>query len=58
MCLTAHENMNLIAVGFKEGTVIVIRGNITRDRLSRIKVVHQETEKGVYVTGECLVGVV
>ena len=52
MCLTAHENMNLIAVGFKEGTVIVIRGNITRDRLSRIKVVHQETEKGVYVTGE------
>ena len=52
MCLTAHENMNLIAVGFKDGTVILVRGNITRDRLSRIKVVHQESEVGAYVTGE------
>lgn len=51
MCVTAHENMTLIAVGFKDGTVILIRGNITRDRLSRIKVVHQETEAGAYVTG-------
>lgn len=54
MCLTAHENMNLIAVGFKDGTVILIKGNITRDRLSRMKAVHQETEAGVYITGEQL----
>ncbi len=50
--MTAHENMNLIAVGFKDGTVLLIRGNITRDRLSRIKAVHQENEPGVYITGE------
>lgn len=54
MCLSAHENMNLIAVGFKDGTVLLIKGNITRDRLSRIKVVHEETEPGVYITGESL----
>jgi len=54
MCLTAHENMNLIAVGFKDGTVILIKGNITRDRLSRMKAVHKETEaqQGTYVTGK------
>ncbi|XP_064382449.1 vacuolar protein sorting-associated protein 11 homolog [Halichondria panicea] len=51
LCVTAHENMNLIAVGFKDGTVLLIRGNITRDRLSRIKPVHHESEPGIYITG-------
>ena len=49
MC--AHENMNMIAVGFQNGTVIVIRGNITRDRTSRVRIVHEEKGDRVYVTG-------
>ena len=53
MAVCAHENMNMIAVGFQNGTVIVIRGNITRDRMSRVKIVHEENLKGdrVYITG-------
>ena len=45
--------MNMIAVGFKDGKVLLIRGNIARDRQSRLKVVHQEPKEitGVYVTG-------
>ena len=52
MAITAHENMSMIAVGFKDGTVLLIRGNIARDRQSRLKVVHTEKEPGVYVTGQ------
>ena len=54
MAVSAHENMTMIAVGFKDGTAIVIRGNITRDRMSRHRIVHEEREPrpGVYVTGE------
>ena len=51
MAVTAHENMNMIAVGYKDGSVVLIRGNITRDRMSRQKIVHQEETAGVYVTG-------
>ena len=50
--VSAHENMNLIAVGFKDGTVVTIRGNITRDRQSRVRVIHSEDGPGVYVTGQ------
>ena len=58
MAVSAHENMSMIAVGFKDGTVIIIRGNITRDRSSRHRVVHTEDTPGVYVTGECVEGCV
>ena len=51
MSVCAHENMNMIAVGFQNGTVIVIRGNITRDRMSRVRIVHEEKGERVYVTG-------
>jgi hypothetical protein len=51
MAICAHENMNIIAVGFKDGNVIILRGNITRDRQSRQRIVHEEQEPGVYVTG-------
>ena len=50
VAISAHENMNLIAVGFKDGTVVLIRGNITRDRQFRSKVVHEETP-GSSITG-------
>ena len=52
MAITAHENMNLIAVGHKDGTVQLMKGNITRDRASRQVVIHKDTEAGVYVTGK------
>ena len=51
MVVCAHENMTLMAVGFKDGTVSTIRGNLTRDRLSAVKVVHSENTPGVYITG-------
>lgn len=51
MAICAHENMNLIAVGYKDGTVVVLRGNITRDRQSRQRIVHNEDKPGIYVTG-------
>ena len=51
MAICAHENMNLIAVGYKDGTVVILRGNITRDRQSRQRIVHKEDEPGIYVTG-------
>lgn len=56
MVVCAHENMMLMAVGFKDGTVVTIRGNLTRDRLSTMKVVHSEDSPGVYVTGTCRSG--
>ena len=46
----------MIAVGFKDGTVMLIRGNIARDRQSRIRIVHEEKEPGVYVSGELGLG--
>ncbi len=58
MCICAHENSNLIAVGFKNGTVVVLKGEITRDKQSRQKIVHEAPTKNkdkemetVYVTG-------
>ena len=43
-----------MAVGFKDGTVVTVKGNLTRDRLSTMKVVHSESTPGVYVTGELI----
>lgn len=52
MAITAHENMNLIALGYKDGTVQLMKGNITRDRASRQSTIHKEDEPGVYITGQ------
>ena len=54
MVVCSHESMTLLAVGFKDGTVVTVKGNLTRDRLSSMKVVHSETTLGVYVTGQLL----
>ncbi|CAI8032330.1 Vacuolar protein sorting-associated protein 11 homolog [Geodia barretti] len=51
MVVCAHESMTLMAVGFKDGTVVTVRGNLMRDRLSTMKVVHSESTPGVYATG-------
>lgn len=31
-CFTVHENFNFMAVGFENGTVILYKGDVTRDR--------------------------
>ncbi len=44
----------MIAIGFKNGTVIILKGEITRDKQSRQKFVHKESNEStepVYVTG-------
>ena len=51
MAVCAHENLNLIALGFKDGTAIILKGNITRDRQSRQRIIHKEEEQGIYITG-------
>ena len=46
-----HENMTMIAVGFADGSVSLIKGNILHDRSIRHLVVHTDT---VPVTSKCL----
>ncbi|KAK3910483.1 Vacuolar protein sorting-associated protein 11-like protein [Frankliniella fusca] len=36
--LCVHENLNLMAVGFTDGSILLYRGDIARDRLSKPKV--------------------
>ncbi|XP_015915607.2 vacuolar protein sorting-associated protein 11 homolog [Parasteatoda tepidariorum] len=36
--ITVHENMNLLASGFSDGSVLLARGDITRERQSKQKV--------------------
>ncbi|XP_047107852.1 vacuolar protein sorting-associated protein 11 homolog isoform X3 [Schistocerca piceifrons] len=36
--LCVHENLNLMAVGFNDGSVILYRGDITRERTNKTKV--------------------
>ena len=50
--ICAHENTNIMAVGFKDGSVLLLKGNITRDRISKNRVIHRELEPGVHITGE------
>ncbi|XP_034252535.1 vacuolar protein sorting-associated protein 11 homolog [Thrips palmi] len=35
--LSVHENLNLMAVGFTDGSILLYRGDIARDRLSKQK---------------------
>ncbi|XP_058050899.1 vacuolar protein sorting-associated protein 11 homolog [Ahaetulla prasina] len=47
-CLTVHENLNFMAIGFVDGSVVLIKGDITRDRHSKTQVLQ---EGGHPVTG-------
>ncbi|XP_076437584.1 vacuolar protein sorting-associated protein 11 homolog [Babylonia areolata] len=47
-CFTVHENLNFMAVGFENGAVLLFKGDVTRDRHSKPRVVH---EAGQPVTG-------
>ncbi|KAG8434609.1 hypothetical protein GDO86_012832 [Hymenochirus boettgeri] len=46
-CITVHENLNFMAIGFTDGSVILTKGDITRDRHSKTQIL-----QGIYpVTG-------
>ena len=31
-CFTVHENLNLMAVGFENGSIVLFRGDVTKER--------------------------
>ncbi|KAJ3178282.1 Vacuolar protein sorting-associated protein 11 [Irineochytrium annulatum] len=42
--LAVLENMSQVAVGLENGVVLLIRGDISRDRFTKTKVVHESSE--------------
>jgi vacuolar protein sorting-associated protein 11 len=42
--LAVLENMSQIAVGLENGVVLLIRGDISRDRFTKTRVVHEGSE--------------
>nr|XP_014429431.1 vacuolar protein sorting-associated protein 11 homolog isoform X2 [Pelodiscus sinensis] len=40
-CLTVHENLNFMAIGFADGSVVLTKGDITRDRHSKTQILHE-----------------
>ncbi|XP_077448668.1 vacuolar protein sorting-associated protein 11 homolog isoform X1 [Stigmatopora argus] len=47
-CLSVHENLNFMAIGFTDGSVVLTKGDITRDRHSKTLTLHEGT---IPVTG-------
>ncbi|XP_061659657.1 vacuolar protein sorting-associated protein 11 homolog isoform X1 [Syngnathoides biaculeatus] len=47
-CLSVHENLNFMAIGFTDGSVVLTKGDITRDRHSKTLILHEGT---IAVTG-------
>lgn len=41
-CLAVYETLTQMAVGFADGSVVVYRGDVTRDRHSKSRVIHQD----------------
>ncbi|XP_013381879.1 vacuolar protein sorting-associated protein 11 homolog [Lingula anatina] len=39
-CLAVHENLNHMVVGFENGSVVLFRGDVTRDRHSKQRTIH------------------
>lgn len=49
MCV--HDGLQLLAIGFTDGSIILYRGNITRDRASRMKVLRDDNSPQMKITG-------
>ncbi|XP_064597137.1 vacuolar protein sorting-associated protein 11 homolog [Liolophura sinensis] len=45
-CFTVHENLNWMAIGFENGSVVLLKGDVTRDRHSKQRVAY-ETNKPI-----------
>ncbi|CAB4002356.1 vacuolar sorting-associated 11 homolog, partial [Paramuricea clavata] len=41
-CLAVYENLTQMAVGFEDGSAVVYKGDVTRDRHSKSRVIHQD----------------
>uniref|UniRef100_A0A8C8IV98 PEP5/VPS11 N-terminal domain-containing protein n=1 Tax=Oncorhynchus tshawytscha TaxID=74940 RepID=A0A8C8IV98_ONCTS len=42
-CLTVHENLNFMAIGFTDGNMVLTKGDITRDSHSKTLPLHEGT---------------
>ncbi|CAH2319593.1 vacuolar sorting-associated 11 homolog [Pelobates cultripes] len=40
-CITVHENLNFMAIGFTDGSVVLTKGDITRDRHSKTQILQE-----------------
>lgn len=40
-CISVHENLNFMAIGFTDGSVVLTKGDITRDRHSKTQILHK-----------------
>eukprot|EP00794_Sanderia_malayensis_P012216 gene12216-13473_t len=40
--ISVHENLSQMAIGFYDGTVLIVRGDVTRERQSRQRNLHQD----------------
>ncbi|XP_073176764.1 porphobilinogen deaminase-like isoform X2 [Lepidochelys kempii] len=40
-CITVHETLNFMAIGFADGSVVLTKGDITRDRHSKTQILHE-----------------
>ncbi|XP_075696250.1 vacuolar protein sorting-associated protein 11 homolog [Rhinoderma darwinii] len=40
-CITVHENLNFMAIGFADGSVVLTKGDITRDRHSKTQILQE-----------------
>jgi hypothetical protein len=44
-CLTVHENLNFMAIGFENGSVVLFRGDVMRERHSKQRVIYEGHQK-------------
>ncbi|XP_036368498.1 vacuolar protein sorting-associated protein 11 homolog isoform X3 [Octopus sinensis] len=58
-CLTVHENLNWMAIGFECGSVVLYKGDVTRDRHSKFRVVYENqrpiTGLGFRISGKNII---
>ncbi|XP_068096951.1 vacuolar protein sorting-associated protein 11 homolog isoform X1 [Hyperolius riggenbachi] len=40
-CITVHENLNFMAIGFADGSIVLTKGDITRDRHSKTQILQE-----------------
>ncbi|XP_074656340.1 vacuolar protein sorting-associated protein 11 homolog [Tubulanus polymorphus] len=40
-CISVHENLNYLAVGFENGSVVLFKGDVTKERHSKQRLVHE-----------------
>lgn len=41
-CIAVHENLSQMAIGFEDGTVIIIKGDVTNARHSKQRTIHED----------------